>query len=116
MGFFADRAANRAFNQGDDALGRKDYVRAIELYRKAGAAHADALHRLGYLYMNGFGVDKSLKVAFEFFEKANVMGSLVGNFDLSTQNYYFLGILYRDSWETRKTPLRISSAATLVIA
>jgi hypothetical protein len=32
------------------------------------------------------------------------MGSLVGNFDLSTQNYYFLGILYQEG----NTPLGIT--------
>ena len=49
----------------------QDYGKAMELYTLAGAeGNSTAMNNIGWLYLNGLGVNRNLKAAVEWFEKA----------------------------------------------
>jgi len=53
----------------------EEYEKALEYYIKAAdMGHADALHCLGALYYNGTGVEKDVKKAIPYLEKAAIGG------------------------------------------
>ena len=67
--------ADECYEKGDDYYyGRgvvKDYVKAIEWYRKAAKqGHASAQYDLGFMYHNGYGISKNDTLAIEWYRKA----------------------------------------------
>ena len=79
-------AVNRAAPGGatlaeaDAAFERKDYRLAARIYatNPPGETRARALVRLGYLYLNGTGVDKDDKAAVQAFRQAADLGNAIG--------------------------------------
>lgn len=64
------------YNEGKKFENSKDYVPAIEYYKKAAEHyHADALASLGYLYDMGYGVPQDYKLAVEYYQKAADLNS-----------------------------------------
>ena len=55
----------------------RDYRKAMEYYQKAAdAGHVDAMKSIGYLYQNGFGVEKNMQTAMEWYNKAESINGL----------------------------------------
>jgi TPR repeat protein len=78
----ASRAAGSAATlaEGDAAFDRKDYKLAARIYatNPPGESLSRALVRLGYLYLNGNGVGKDDKAAFQAFRRAADLGNAIG--------------------------------------
>ena len=54
----------------------QDYGKAMELYTLASAeGNSTAMNNIGWLYLNGLGVNRNLKAAVEWFEKAAQRGN-----------------------------------------
>lgn len=74
---------------------RQDYLKAYSWYRAAASRgqHAGAMYKLGYLFLNGRGVENNMATAMDWFRKAAQMGE--------PRAQYFLGISIRDGWERK---------------
>jgi TPR repeat protein len=54
-----------------------NYSKAIQLFnRSAETNNGDGYSGLGYMYMNGFGIESNITAALEMFEKGAELGSL----------------------------------------
>ncbi len=64
------------YNKGKEYWNKKLYKEAVEWYTKsANQGNADAQINLGYMYENGYGVDKSYDKAVELYEKSAIQGN-----------------------------------------
>ncbi len=55
---------------------KRDYKKAMELYRQCADAGDDvAMYRIGQLYENGRGVKKSIDLALKWYKKAEKLGN-----------------------------------------
>jgi TPR repeat protein len=62
----------------------KHYDRAVEFYKKgASVGHPPSLYRLGWLYMNGFGVGRDAETACDFWARAASLGQVYAKRDLA---------------------------------
>lgn len=65
------------YQKGLDAENRKDYVTALDYYRKvADAGNSDGFFKLGWFYANGYGVPQDYAVAYQWYKKAAEMGDM----------------------------------------
>jgi hypothetical protein len=77
------------FAEAKRYLDAKQYAKALPpLQRAADAGNTDAMNRLGWLYMNGWGAPQDYARAREWFQKAAEAGEVVA--------MYNLGVLYED--------------------
>lgn len=63
------------YQKGVDAENRKDYVTALDYYRKvADAGNSDVFFKLGWFYGHGYGVSKDYSESYQYYRKAADMG------------------------------------------
>jgi TPR repeat protein len=75
------------------AFKEKDYKEAFEIYQfLANQGQVIAEYQLGYLYENGFGIDKNPKLASTWFAKAAQEGLPEALYALATCYYYGVGV------------------------
>lgn len=85
--------ARFVFQAGRAAYARKDYTRAVELYRAAIAkGSAAAMNTLGALYRNGQGVAQDYAEARKWFEKAAALGDARAMTNLGALYHNGLGV------------------------
>jgi len=66
-----------------------EFVKAVEYYRMAALnGYADAQNSLGYMYENGYGVQKSKELAIEWYKKAARQGNQTAIDNLKTHGIY----------------------------
>ena len=86
------------FNNGEECYyGRngnpQDYSKAVEWYRKAAEQdYADAQNSLGFMFLNGKGVEQSDTEAVEWFRKAANQGYAAGQYNLGLMYQNGLGV------------------------
>jgi uncharacterized caspase-like protein len=69
------RAPENLYQEAAAAQDARDFQRALPLFRSAAAAgNADAMHRLGMIYWRANGVDKDVRQASQWLEKAAAAG------------------------------------------
>ena len=65
------------YQKGLDAENRKDYVTALDYYRKvADAGNSDGFFKLGWFYDNGYGVSQDYSEAYQWYKKAADAGDM----------------------------------------
>ena len=83
---------------GSDYSGQRDFEKAREYYEMVEDQNPYALITLGYLYLNGQGVEADADKADEYFRKALVLidENEVANLAYANVAYYLIGWLYYD--------------------
>ena len=69
----------------------KYYSKAIRIYRKDVKSDGNACYELGYMYHNGYGIEKNLEQA-KFYYKS---GALLGDNNAAWR----IGLIYKDEME-----------------
>jgi len=62
------------------AYDKKEYMRAKSIWEGLSATNTDAMVNLGTMYVKGFGVAKSISIAFTLFERAAAYGHETASF------------------------------------
>lgn len=95
---FTQNAALASWEEGVDAFKRRDFVVAFgEFKRLAEQGHVEAQNKLGLMYLEGFGVRKSLHQYFYWTRRAATQGYAKSQTDLGALYYQGTsGIVDRD--------------------
>src|ERR1700733_13465736 len=83
LAFFRDKGTGERMAAAEIALKSKDYNKALAIYTPlANAGLVIAQYQLGYMYQNGFGVDKADTLATAWYLKASSQGMADANYAL----------------------------------
>lgn len=75
----------------DESKSNKYYSKAVKSYRKQADKNGDACYELGYMYQNGYGVDKDMEQAKYYYKS----GAMLGDRNAAWR----LGLIYIDEME-----------------
>lgn len=116
-GACADREAQ--FQKGLKGYNTQDYDTALKyLTPAANKGHAEAQEVLGFMYINGLGVEKNNRLAFEWMKKSAENGNALAQWKVATMFLDGQGVERNEAevlkWATMATEQNVDEAKRLL--